>query len=337
MKAAVLEQTRRPIVIRDVPDPRVGPGDVLIRVQACGVCHSDLHLADGSLASLGLGMPPLILGHEVAGTVAEVGSEVTRHKPGDRVGVYYTYSCGQCRYCLAGEEEVCPEIHRAGFLGSLPGGYADYLVVPAANVMPLPTGLDVVDAAPLFCAGLTVYGALKNAGLRPGQRAAVLGIGGLGHLGLAVARAMGAEVIALTSTEAKADLARQMGAHHVIAGEDMGRRLRATGGADVILSTTIDTPAMIDAMQGLGQMGTLVLTGLTMEPLPIIPTPLIAQQQRVIGSAAGSRADMRELLQFAASHGIRPMTQTYVLEEANCVHEQLTANNVRFRAVLTPE
>lgn len=336
MKAAVLEQTRRPVVIKDVPDPHVGPCEVLVRIHACGVCHSDLHLADGSLAPLGLGIPPLILGHEVAGTVMEVGSEVTRHKPGDRVGVFYNYACGHCRYCLAGQEEVCPEIRRAGFLGSIPGGYADYLVVREANLLQLPPALDFVDAAPLFCAGLTVYAALKNAGLRPGQRAAVLGIGGLGHLGLIIARAMGAEVVALTSTEKKADLAGQLGAHHVVTGENLGQRLRDMGGADVILSTTIDTPAIIDALSGLGQLGTLVLSGLTMEPLPIVPTPLIAQQQRVLGSAVGSRADMRELLQFAVSHNIRPRTQTYALDEANTALEHLTANQVRFRGVLTP-
>jgi D-arabinose 1-dehydrogenase-like Zn-dependent alcohol dehydrogenase len=322
------------MVIKEVPDPRVGPRDALIRVHACGVCHTDLHVADGLIAAMGFPAPS-ILGHEVGGVVEAVGDEVTHIAPGDRVGVYWIYGCGLCPFCVSGEEEVCAQAPMAGISGA-DGGYADLVAVPAANVIRLPSELTFVDAAPLFCGGLTVYGALKNAGLRSGQRVAVLGIGGQGHLALAIARAMGAEVIALTSTAAKEDLARRMGAHHVITGEGLGQRLHEMGGADVILSTTIDTHAIIQVLPGLRPLGTLVLTGITMEPLPIVPFPLLAQQQRVIGSKAGSRADMRDLLQLAASHGIRPLTQTYALAEVNTVHEQLATNKVGFRAVLTP-
>lgn len=334
MNAAVLERANQPLVMKSVPDPRPGPADVLVRVRACGVCHTDLHIAEGLTESFGLPLPP-ILGHEIVGVVEEVGTEVTHLQPGARVGVSYILSCGRCRFCAAGEEELCPDKRTAGMVGAA-GGYAEYIVVPAANALPLPPELDDVAAAPLFCAGITVYAALKNAGLRPSQRAAVLGIGGLGHLGLAIARAMGAEVIALTSTDAKADLARQMGAHRVLAGAGRGQQLLAMGGADVLLSTTIDTAAISDAFQGLAPGGTLALTGVTMEPFPIVPALLAIQQQRVIGSLVGSRADMLELLRLAVLHGIRPLTETYGLDEVNAVHERMRSNQIRFRGVLMP-
>ncbi len=333
MKAALLERVREPLAVTEEPAPAVGPDDVLVRVHACGVCHADLHIADGMLEAQGVPLP-LLLGHEVAGVVSEVGSEVTHPRPGDRVGMYFQFNCGHCRYCLAGEEEVCGARRMAGF-GGAPGGYAEYIVLPAANALPLPEGLDFVDAAPLFCAGLTMFGALKNGGVRPGQRVAVLGIGGLRHLGLALARAMGAEVVALTSSKSKADLARQLGAHEVIAGDGMGQRLLQMGGADVIVSTTIDSGAVAQALQGLAPLGTLVLTGATMDPLPVIPGLLLFQQQRVIGSTIGSRGDMMELLQFVTATGIRPMTETYALDEVNAAHARVRANEIRFRAVLT--
>ena len=216
MKAGVMEQAQQPIVIKDVPDPSIGARDVLVRVNACGVCHTDLHIADGFLGGFGIDPFPLILGHEVAGVVEQVGSEVTHLSLGDRVGVAYLFSCGRCRYCLSGEEEACltlysqpSQMQMGGF--TLDGGYAQYMKVPANYAIPLPPGLDFGDAAAFLCGGLTVYAGFKNAQLRAGQRAAVLGIGGLGHLAIPIARAMGAEVIAITSTEAKVELARELG------------------------------------------------------------------------------------------------------------------------------
>lgn len=334
MKAVVLDRPNEPLVVREVPLPDVGPRDARIRVHACGVCHTDLHFVEGLFLAFGVPLPP-ILGHEVVGVVEDVGSEVTHLQPGDRVGVSYFLSCGYCRYCIEGEEELCLNKRVAGMQDAA-GGYAEYIVVPAANTQALPPELDFVDAAPLFCAGITVYAALKNAGLRPAHRVAVLGIGGLGHLGVAVARAMGAEVVALTSTDAKAELARQMGAHHVIAGGEMGQQLLGMGGADVILSTTVDTAAILDAFQGLAPGGTLALTGVTVEPVPIIPALLVTQQQRVVGSLVGSRADMRELLRLAVLNDIRPRTETFGMDEINTVFERMRANQIRFRGVLTP-
>src|SRR3990172_12320576 len=196
MKAAVAEQARQPLVIKDALHPSVGARDVLVRVKACGVCHSDLHVVDGLMAARGLDPFPLILGHEVTGLVEEVGSEVRHLGRGARVGVYWIYGCGTCRYCLAGKEQACVAQPRSASGITRPGGYAEYIALPADHAMPLPEGLDFVSAAPFFCAGLTMYAGFKNAGLQPGQRAAVLGIGGLGHLAIPIARALGGEGIA---------------------------------------------------------------------------------------------------------------------------------------------
>lgn len=340
MKAAVQEQARQPMVIKDVPDPTPEAGEVLIKVHAAGVCHTDLHIADGFFAAFGADPFPLIMGHEIAGVVEQLGDGVSDIEPGDRVGVHWLLACGNCPFCKMGEEESCPDvlISMATVGGTRDGGYAGYVKVPTARVIPLPPELDFVEAAPLFCAGLTIYGGFKNAGLQPGQRVAVLGIGGLGHLAIQIAKALGAEVIAITSTESKIDLAKRLGALDVISGTgpEWGQEMMEMGGVNVVLSTTVDAQAIAPAMQGLLPQGTLVLTGLTMEPLPIVPTLLILPQHRIIGSNVGSSQEQRELLQLAVDHNIRPMIETYSLEQANVVHERLRANQVRFRAVLTP-
>jgi alcohol dehydrogenase, propanol-preferring len=340
MKAAVLERAQAPLCIKDVPRPPVGPRDVLVRVHACGVCHTDLHLADGLFQSFGYDPFPLIPGHEIAGVVEEVGAEVQGLAVGTRVGVYWWLSCGGCRYCLAGEEEACLEgLARMRATGlTRDGGYAELVCVPAEFALPLPPGLEFTAAAPFCCAGLTVYAGLKNAGLRPGQRAAILGLGGLGHLGVPLARAMGAEVIAVTSTAEKGELARQWGAHHVltISGRDWGQRLRELGGAEVIIATTMDFQAIRDALDGLLPQGTLVLASLTGGRLPVDPRTFILPQQRLLGTYLGSRRDLQELWQLAALHHLRPIVETYPLDQVNAVHQRLRTNQVRFRAVLQP-
>lgn len=339
MKAAVQEQPKQPMVIKDVADPAPEAGEVLIKVQAAGVCHTDLHIAGGDFADFGYDPFPLIMGHEIAGEVEQLGDGVSDLKQGDRVGVHFVLACGKCPSCQMGEEETCVDF-LSGFAGvgwTIDGGYAEYVQVPAARVIPLPQALDFVDAAPLCCAGLTMYAGFKNAGLQAGQRVAVLGIGGLGHLAIPIAKAMGAEVVAITSTESKGGLAKQLGAHDVISGAvaESGQKLMEMGGANVVLSTTINPEAIVPTMKGLLPQGTLVLTGVTMEPMPIVPTMLIVPQHRVIGSASGSSQEQRELLQLAVNHKIRPMTETFPLEEVNAVHDRLRANQVRFRAVLT--
>jgi alcohol dehydrogenase, propanol-preferring len=340
MKAAVLERPQTPLVLKDWPKPGVGPREALVRVRACGVCHTDLHLADGLFKTFGYDPFPLVPGHEIAGVVDEVGQEVTHLRPGDRVTVYWWHACGRCCSCLAGEEESCLEglaqMRATGLTRH--GGYAEWVSVPADWLLPVPAEIEFADAAPFSCAGLTVYAGLKNAGLRPGQRAAVLGIGGLGHLGLQIARAMGAEVIALTSSESKQELARQLGAHRVLpaAGREFGKRLRELGGADVIVSTTMDFQSIRDALDGLAPQGTLVLASLTAGRLPIDPRSFIMAQQRLLGTFLGSRLDLQELLRLAVLHRIRPLVEKYPLNQANEVYQRLRDNKVQFRAVLEP-
>jgi D-arabinose 1-dehydrogenase-like Zn-dependent alcohol dehydrogenase len=341
MRAALLERAQTPLVVKDVSPPAIGPRDVLVQVHACGVCHSDLHLIDGLLNSVTHDPFPVIPGHEVAGVVREVGAEVSGIRVGDRVGVYWLLTCGRCRCCLSGEEEAClqarSDMQAVGLTRD--GGYAELVGVPADFVCTLPEGIEFTDAAPFFCAGLTMYGALKNAGLHPGQRAAILGIGGLGHLGIQIAVAMGAETIAITSTEAKRDLAGQLGAHHVLqaTGRDVGKQLAALGGADVVVSTTLDFQMTRDILEGLSPLGTLALAGMASGRLPVDPRTFVMTQQRLVGSYLGSRQDLQELLRLAVLHDIHPIPETYSLEQVNQVHQRMRDNQVRFRAVLTPD
>lgn len=342
MKAAVLEQAQQPMVIKDVVNPTIGTNDVLIKVRAAGVCHTDLHIAEGMLAAFGIDPFPLIMGHEIVGEVEQVGSDVTHLKRGDRVGAYWSFGCGHCYYCRSGKEQTCMTNlisggnPQAGI--TLPGGYAEYFTVDADYAMALPNEIDFVDAAPFLCAGLTVYGGFKNAAVSPGQRVAILGVGGLGHMAIPVAKAMGAEVIVLTSTDSKQTVAKELGADHTIygTGDEAGKKLLEMGGADVILSTTVNSKAINGAMQGLRPQGAMVLIGLTMDPLPIIPVQLLVAEQRIIGSLIGSRPDFQELMQLAVQNNIRPITETYALDDVNVAHDRLRDGKVRYRAVLTP-
>lgn len=341
MRAALLERPQTPLVLREVPRPEVGPREVLVRVRACGVCHTDLHLADGLVQTLGYDPFPLIPGHEIAGEVESWGSDVAGWQRGDRVAVYWWHSCGRCACCLGGEEESCldglAQMQATGLTRH--GGYAPWVSVPADRLVLLPPEIEFAAAAPFGCAGLTVYAALRNAGLRPGRRVAILGLGGLGHLGLQIARAMGAEVVAVTSSEAKQELASQLGAHHVLlaTGRELGTRLQSLGGVDVALSTTMDFQTIRDALDGLVPQGTLVLAALTAGRLPLDPRRFVLAQQRVMGSFLGSRLELQELLHLAALHGIRPLVERYPLDQVHDVFARLRENKVQFRAVLEPE
>lgn len=338
MQAAIQEEVGQPLAVRDVPMPEIGPRDALMRVEACGVCHSDLHLGEGFFQPLGIDVFPIIPGHEVVGVVEEVGREVRHVKPGDRVGAYFFQSCGLCQECLGGQETACGTLFSGPKLNgyTVNGGYAEYMAAPAEYLIPLPDDLAFEAAAPLFCGGITVYGGLKQAGLRPDQRVAVLGIGGLGHIAVAVARAMGAEVIAVTSA-GKEGLAWELGADRVITRNgDIGTQLREIGGADVILSTTIAPEDVANALKGLRIRGSLVLVGMTAEPFSLTPSVFAFSQQRVIGSVIGTRRQQAELLQLAARRGILPITESYPLERVNEAHERVRSRQVRLRAVLRP-
>ena len=334
MRAAVFERLGDPIVVRELADPEPGPSEVLVRIEASGVCYTDLRLIDGSPPGVERQIVP---GHEPVGVVAAVGDEAAdTWSVGDRVAVHALFSCGTCDYCRRGEEEACVHgfTRLAGF--GLDGGYAEYLAAPADHVVPLPDAISFTEAAPFCCAGLTVYAALRNGGIEPGQRVAVLGIGGLGHLAISIAAALGAEVYAVTGSEDKVALALERGAAWAGDAEAAAAVLAERGGAQIVLNTANALEPVGQLVPGVAKQGAIVLTAADGEQMPVPLSSYIGQQLRVIGSFFGSARDLREVLELAAEHGIRPQVEVYPLDEVNEVHARLRANDVRFRAVLTP-
>ncbi len=336
MKAAVCEAFGKPLVLAEVPDPVPGPDEALIRVKACGVCHSDLHLVDGDWASWGTPLP-IIPGHEVAGVVESTGASVRGLSPGDAVGVpWMQYACGRCAPCRSGAEMLCAEQRSTGV--TVHGGYAELVKAPAAFVHRLPAGLDAADAAPLLCAGVTVFAPLRRAGNLAGRTVAVAGAGGLGHLAIRMADAMGARVVAIVRGEEKAGLARRLGAKETIdpEKEKVGRRLAKMGGADLILVTAISARIFEACIPGLAPNGTLVVVAAIADPATLVPAALLTGQKRIAGSLIGSRDDMDAMLRFAADHGIAPMVERHPLDAVNGVLDRLRQGKVRLRAVLVP-
>lgn len=331
MRAAVAEQIGRPLALKDVAIPVIGPADILMKVEASGVCYTDLRLIDSGGAS-GL---PRIPGHEPVGVVAAVGAAVSGLAPGDRIGAHALYSCGECTYCLTGEEEACNAgmARLAGF--GQDGGYAEYLRVPADHAIPLPAGMAFADAAPFFCAGLTTYAALKNGGIHPGQRVVVIGIGGLGHLAIPIARAMGATVYAVTGSPDKTRLALERGA--TMAGDvtAVAAELTRLGGAHLVLNTANALDAVGVLAPTMAKQGAIVLAATGGDTVPVPPGLFLGRQLRLIGSFFGSRQDMHEVLALAQQHAIRPIVEMYPLTEVNAAHARLRENQIRYRAVLT--
>lgn len=333
MRAAIAEQLGRPLVSKDVERPVIGPRDILLEVKACGICYTDLRVID----VLGGPVLPIIPGHEAVGIVAGIGSEVGGVKVGERVGAHAHFTCGQCAYCGVGEEEACTTgISRLAGM-SLDGGYAEFMRLPASHAIPIPDALSFTDAAPFFCAGLTVYAALKNGNLQPGQRAAIVGIGGLGHLAIPIARAMGAEVYAVTGSADKAEFARARGASFAGSAAEVAAELAPRGGAHVVLNTANTLAAVGVLAAAVARQGSIVLAAADGEALPVAPSLFMARQLRVVGSFFGSRQDVRDVLALAEQHGIRPVVERYALAEVNQAHARLRANQVRYRAVLDLE
>ncbi len=336
MRAAVCEAFGKPLVLKEVPDPTIGPDEALIRVTACGVCHSDLHLVDGDWASWGTPLP-IIPGHEVTGVVLATGDSVRDLSPGDRVGVpWMQYACGRCAPCRAGAEMLCASQRSTGV--TVHGGYAESVKAPAAFVHRIPEGLDLADAAPLLCAGITVFAPLRRAGNLAGRTVAVAGMGGLGHLAIRMADAMGARVVAILRGDAKAELARRLGARDTIdsSKEKSGKQLARMGGADLILLTAISAQTFEECIPGLAPNGTLVVLATIAEPAKVVPAALRTGQKRIMGSLIGTRDDMDAMLRFAADHGISPMVERHPLANVNEVLERLRQGKVRLRAVLVP-
>jgi D-arabinose 1-dehydrogenase-like Zn-dependent alcohol dehydrogenase len=332
MRAAVWERPGEPLALRDRPIPELEPNDVLVEVKASGVCFTDLRVIDGRPEG-----DAFVPGHESVGVIAAVGTEVGEEtRPGARVAVYPQFACGECSYCDVGEDEACV-LGTSRFAGlSIDGGYAQFVRVPASRAVPLPDALDFADAAPFCCAGITVYAALRNGGIEAGQRVAVIGIGGLGHLALSIAAAMGAEVYAITNSPDKIEVARERGAVWAGDAAAAARELAGRGGANIVLNTANVLDPVGTLLPGIAKQGAIVLAAADGDVLPVPPGMLIGLQLRVIGSFFGSRDDLRDVLELAVRHEIRPQIETYRLGEVNAVHARLRANDVRFRAVLTP-
>ena len=332
MKAAALHKPGAPLVIEDVPDPRPGPGEILIRVKACGVCHTDLHLASGEWR---LPKLPLIMGHEAVGLVEAVGPGVTSFKVGDRAGIPWIYStCGACEYCSSDREALCPSIVVTGFM--VDGGFAEYVRAPASHAVAVPPEVSFVDAAPVYCAALTSYRALKASGARLGDTVAVWGVGGLGHYAVQIARASGARVVAVDIQPAKLDLARQLGAEVAVdaSREKPEDAIRALGGAHVVLNLAPTAQAIAQGFAALRRGGTLVLVGLPPGDftLPILGS--VAKGIRILTSAVGTRQDLREVLTLAASGKIKTVAETCRLDQINEVFDRMRAGRITGRVVV---
>jgi len=336
MKAALCEAFGKPLVLTDVPAPSPGPSEVMIRVSGCGVCHSDLHLIDGDWRHWKTPLP-IVPGHEVTGIVEEAGSGVNGFRHGDRVGVpWMQFACGVCAPCRSGAEMLCAAQKTTGV--TVNGGFAEFVKAPAAFTHRIPEDLDLVDAAPLLCAGVTVFAPLRRAGNLAGKVVAVAGIGGLGHLGVRMAAAMGARVVAILEDEERSDVVRRLGAREIILSrtESVGKRLSSMGGADLILLTAASARLFERCVPGLGVNGTLVVLATVAESASIVPAALLQGQKTIRGSVTGTRDDMAAMLRFAAGHGIAPVVERHPLGSVNEVLEKLRAGNVLFRAVLVP-
>jgi len=319
------------LVERPIPEP--GRTQVRIKVEACGVCHSDVLVKQG----LWQGLPyPRIPGHEVAGRIDAAGADVTQWQPGQRVGVgWHGGHCFTCEFCRRGDFILCRKEKITGI--HFDGGYADYMIAPAEAVAAMPDELDAAEAAPLMCAGITVFNSLRNAGGRPGDLVVVQGIGGLGHLGIQYARQMGFRTIAVGRGADKEALARKLGASVYIdaAADNPAAAVQKLGGARIALATAPDSKGISAMVDVLAPGGKLLVVGATADPLNITPLQLILARKNVQGWPSGTAMDSEDTLNFSAQTGVRPMIEKYPLEKAAEAYEQMMSGRARFRAVLT--
>ncbi len=319
------------LVEREIPEP--GRGQVRVKVEACGICHSDFVVKDGLWPGL---QYPRVPGHEVAGRVHAVGDGVTNWKSGQRVGVGWhgghDFVCEQCR---RGDFTMCVNRKVTGI--DFDGGYAEYMIAPAAALAAIPDELPAEEAGPFMCAGVTVYNALRNSGARGGDVVAVQGIGGLGHLGVQYARQMGFRTVALGRGKDKEPLARKLGAHHYIdsGAGDAVAELQKLGGARVILATAPNAQAISAVVDGLSPNGKLVMAGVPTEPLTVSPMSLLLGQRSVAGWYSGTARDSQDTLEFSALSGVHPMIEKFPLSRAAEAYERMHSGKVRFRVVLT--
>ena len=338
MKAAILRDFKTPLVMEDVEQPQPGAQDVLIEVEACGVCHSDLHIADGDWPQLvPITKRPLILGHEIAGRVVEKGEAVNHLKLGDHVGVPWVYwTCGECDFCRAGNENLCTRQKITGV--TVDGGYAEYVTVPASHATKIPEGLSSIEAAPLFCAGVTVYRALKHANIQPGQRLAVFGVGGLGHLAVQIGLGLGATVTAIDVSDEKLAQAKTLGASATLNATtaNVVKELRRSGGVHTAIVTSAARKAYDTAFPCIRPTGTLLVVGLPSESICFPPIMMAATEVRIQASSVGTREDLEQVLALAAASKVHCQTSTQPLAQVNEALNQLRNGQVSGRIVLVP-
>jgi len=334
MQAAQVPSAGADFQVVDLPIPEPAATEVRIRVEACGICHSDAFVKDGTFPGIAY---PRVPGHEVAGVVDAVGADVDAWSKGDAVGVgWHGGHCFTCDACREGDFVNCENALISGI--SYDGGYAEYMTAPQEALASMPEALSFEEAAPLLCAGITTFNALRNSDAGPGDLVAVQGVGGLGHLGVQFASMFGCEVAALSTSDDKEELAYELGADHFINAvtEDPAAALQDLGGADVLLATAPSSQAITDVTGGLGRDGSLVIVAATGEPVEVSPMELIQGRKSLSGWPSGSAADSEDTLDFSALTGVAPMIETYPLSGVDEAYDRMINNDARFRVVLQP-
>lgn len=326
MKAAVVPSVNGKWEVKEWPTPKVGPNQVLIKIHASGLCYTDVHITHGIIST----NFPRVLGHEPVGEIVEIGPGVTSRKAGDRVGVgWHQKGCGRCEWCLRGEKELCQNAITTGIV--LEGSHAEYMLAYADATMLIPEGLGYEQAAPIFCAGYTVWSGLRAADPKPHERIAVVGIGGLGHLALQYSKAAGFETIAVTKSKDKEKMIREMGADEMVAD---GEKLLAAGGADILLATSNSWAATGDAAKGMRPHGRIILMGVSAEPLSY-PIDLMFRRVAILGSAQNGPQYLYEALDYVAKGKVKVMAETFPLDDIGKAYDRVADGRVRFRAVIT--
>jgi len=333
MKAAQISKAGGDFEIVDREIPKPGAGHVLIKVHACGVCHSDVFTKEGQWPGIEY---PRVPGHEVVGIIDELGTGVSEWQKGQRIGVgWHGGHDGTCLACRRGDFRNCRNLKIPGI--SYDGGYQQYMVAPVEALTAMPEGLSDVEAAPLLCAGITTYNALRHSGAMPGDLIAVLGVGGLGHLGIQFANKFGYKVAAIGRGSESAALAKKLGASVYIDNKvtNPAEALQELGGAQVILATAPSSKSMTEVIDGLAPNGKLMVVGVSADPIEVTPVQLVTGSRSIQGWASGTPADEEDTLRFAELTGVRPMIETYPLEKAAEAYARMMSGNAQFRVVLT--
>jgi alcohol dehydrogenase len=334
IRGVQVSQANGPLRVVDLPRPRPSSGHVRIAVEACGICHSDADMVHGVFGDKPF---PLTPGHEIAGRIDELGDDVEGWELGERVAVgWFGGNDGRCQACREGDAIDCVNLQVPGL--AYPGGYAESTVVPTSALARIPGELTFVEAAPMGCAGVTVFNALRRTSAWPGDLVAVIGLGGLGHLAVQFSHKMGFDTAVIDRGGAKETTARELGARHYIDStvHDVAESLRALGGAKVVLTTVPKPAAMTPAIDGLRALGELAVIGVSLDNIEVSPAQLISGQKTLRGHAAGTSREVEETLEFAAQSGVRPITEQAPLEDAPQAFSRMLAGQTRFRGVLEP-